>query len=96
MEISIGDYILTGGEIPSMAITDAITRLIPGVINDESLVSESFNDDLLDYPQYTRPASFRGMEVPEVLLSGHHENIKKYREEQRKKITKKNRSDLES
>ena len=96
MEISIGDYILTGGEIHSMAITDAITRLIPGVINDESLVSESFNDDLLDYPQYTRPASFRGMEVPEVLLSGHHENIKKYREEQRKKITKKNRSDLES
>jgi len=93
-EISIGDYVLTGGEIPAMAITDAITRLIPGVINNESLESESFTDDLLDYPQYTRPASFRGMNVPEILLSGHHENIKKYREEQRIKLTEKNRSDL--
>ena len=91
LEISIGDYVLTGGEIPSMAITDAITRLIPGVINDESLVSESFTDDLLDYPQYTRPANFRGMEVPEVLLSGHHENIKKYREQQREELTKKSK-----
>ena len=95
IEISIGDYVLTGGEIPSMVVTDAITRLIPGVINNESLISESFTDDLLDYPQYTRPASFRGMEVPEVLLSGHHENIKKYRENQRKELTTKNRSDLE-
>ena len=94
-EISIGDYVLTGGEIPSMAITDAITRLIPGVINEQSLISESFTDNLLDYPQYTRPANYRGMKVPEVLLSGHHENIKKYREEQRKKITSQNRSDLE-
>lgn len=93
-EVSIGDYVLTGGEIPAMAITDAIVRLIPGVINDESLVSESFTDDLLDYPQYTRPASFRGMDVPEVLLSGHHENIRKYREEQRIEITTKNRNDL--
>ena len=91
LEISIGDYVLTGGEIPSMAITDAITRLIPGVINDESLVSESFTDDLLDYPQYTRPANFRGLEVPEVLLSGHHENIKKYREQQREELTKKSK-----
>lgn len=93
-EVSIGDYVLTGGEIPSMAITDAVVRLIPNVINDESLVSESFTDGLLDYPQYTRPASFRGLDVPEVLLSGHHENIKKYREGQRKELTTKNRSDL--
>ena len=91
LEISIGDYVLTGGEIPAMAVTDTITRLIPGVINDESLVSESFNDEYLDYPQYTRPASFRGMDVPEVLLSGHHENIKKYREEQRRELTKNNK-----
>ena len=87
MELSIGDYVLTGGEIPSMAITDAVVRLIPGAINKESLVSESFTDDLLDYPQYTRPADFRGMKVPEVLLSGHHENIRKYREKQRKELT---------
>ena len=87
MELSIGDFILTGGEIPSMAITDAVVRLIPGAINKESLVSESFTDDLLDYPQYTRPADFRGMKVPEVLLSGHHENIRKYRENQRKELT---------
>ncbi len=87
MELSIGDYVLTGGEIPSMAITDAVVRLIPGAINKESLVSESFTDDLLDYPQYTRPADFRGMKVPEVLLSGHHENIRKYRENQRKELT---------
>ncbi len=87
MELSIGDYVLTGGEIPSMAITDAVVRLIPGVINKESLVSESFTDDLLDYPQYTRPAEFRGMKVPKVLLSGHHENIRKYRENQRKELT---------
>ena len=87
MELSIGDYVLTGGEIPSMAITDAVVRLIPGAINKESLVSESFTDDLLDYPQYTRPADFRGMKVPEVLLSGHHENIRRYRENQRKELT---------
>ena len=87
IEISIGDYILTGGEIPAMAITDSIVRLIPGVINKESLENESFNDDLLDYPVYTKPAEFRGMKVPEVLLSGHHANIKKYREEQRVELT---------
>ena len=75
IEISIGDYVLTGGEVPAMAITDAITRLIPGVITEESLDSESFNDNLLDYPNYTRPEVFRGMKVPEVLLSGHHKNI---------------------
>ncbi len=93
-EISIGDYVLTGGEIPAMAIADAVVRLIPGVINQESLISESFTDGLLDYPQYTRPANFRGMKVPDILLSGHHENIRKYRENQRKEITSKKRSDL--
>ncbi len=94
MELSIGDYVLTGGEVPAMAITDAVTRLIPGVITDESLDSESFNDGLLDYPNYTRPEEFRGLKVPDVLLSGHHENIKKYREEERIKRTKEVRSDL--
>ena len=89
--ITFASSVLTGGEIPAMAITDTITRLIPGVINNESLVSESFNDEYLDYPQYTRPASFRGMDVPEVLLSGHHENIKKYREEQRRELTRINK-----
>ena len=94
MELSIGDYVLTGGEIPAMAITDAITRLIPGVITKESLESESFNDGLLDYPNYTKPAEFRGMKVPEVLLSGHHKNIEKYRQEERIKRTEEIRNDL--
>lgn len=94
MELSIGDYVLTGGEVPSMVITDAITRLIPGVITSESLDSESFNDGLLDYPNYTRPEVFRGMRVPEVLLSGHHKNIEKYRQEEKIRLTKENRSDL--
>lgn len=94
MEISIGDYILTGGEIPAMAITDTVVRLIPGVINNESLDSESFNDNLLDYPVYTRPEVFRDMKVPEVLLSGHHANIEKYRKEEQLRITKERRKDL--
>ena len=94
IELSIGDYVLTGGEVPAMAITDAITRLIPGVITEESLDSESFNDNLLDYPNYTRPEVFRGMKVPEVLLSGHHKNIEKYRQEERIKRTKEYRKDL--
>lgn len=94
MEISIGDYILTGGEIPAMAITDTVVRLIPGVINNESLDSESFNDNLLDYPVYTRPEVFRNMKVPEVLLSGHHANIEKYRKEEQLRITKERRKDL--
>lgn len=94
MEISIGDYILTGGEIPAMAIADTIVRLIPGVINNESLDSESFNDNLLDYPVYTRPEVFRDMKVPEVLLSGHHANIEKYRKEEQLRITKERRKDL--
>jgi tRNA (guanine37-N1)-methyltransferase len=94
MELSIGDYVLTGGEVPAMAITDAVTRLIPGVITKESLDSESFNDGLLDYPNYTKPAEFRGMKVPDVLLSGHHKNIEKYRQEERIKRTEEIRSDL--
>ena len=94
MEMSIGDYVLTGGEVPSMVITDAITRLIPGVITSESLDSESFNDGLLDYPNYTRPEVFRGMRVPEVLLSGHHKNIEKYRQDEKIRLTRENRQDL--
>lgn len=94
MELSIGDYVLTGGEVPAMVVSDAITRLIPGVISEESLESESFNDGLLDYPNYTRPEEFRGMRVPEVLLSGHHKNIQKYRDEERIKRTREVRNDL--
>ena len=94
MEISIGGYVLTGGEIPSMVICDSITRLIPGVINIDSLNMESFNDGLLDYPVYTRPEVFRNMSVPQVLLSGHHANIDKYRSEERIRVTKEKRSDL--
>lgn len=94
MEVSIGNYVLTGGELPSMVMCDAITRLIPGVISAESLEIESFNDGLMDYPNYTRPEEFRGMRVPEVLLSGHHKNIEKYREEERIKRTKEIRKDL--
>ena len=94
MEVSIGDYVLTGGEVPSMVITDAVTRLIPGVITSASLDSESFNNGLLDYPNYTRPEEFRGMRVPEVLLSGHHKNIEKYRREEQIRLTNENRKDL--
>ena len=93
LELSVGDFILTGGEIPSMLITDCITRLIPGVINNQSLEDESFNNNLLDYPNYTRPYEFRKMKVPDVLISGHHENIKKYRHEEQLKITKEKRPD---
>ena len=94
MFISIGDFILTGGELPSMMISDAIIRLIPGVIDASSLESESFNNNLLDYPTYTKPREYRGMKVPEVLLNGNHQEIQKYREEEALKKTKANRSDL--
>ena len=94
LEISIGDYVLTGGEIPSMVLIDSITRLIPGVIEEESHIEDSFNNNLLDYPVYTKPVDFNGMKVPEVLLSGHHENIKKWRLEQSIKKTKERRPDL--
>ena len=93
-EISIGDFILTGGEIPAMAITDSIVRLIDGVITKESLDSESFNDNLLDYPVYTKPREYKGMEVPEVLLSGNHAEIAKWRCEERIRRTKEKRPDL--
>lgn len=94
IEISIGDYVLTGGEIPSMAITDSIVRLIPGVISEKSLLSESFNDNLLDYPNYTKPIEFRGMRVPDILLSGHHAKIDEYRYNEQVRLTKENRNDL--
>ena len=94
MFISIGDFILTGGELPSMIISDAIIRLIPGVIDSSSLESESFNNNMLDYPTYTKPREYRGMKVPEVLLNGNHQEIQKYREEEALKKTKANRSDL--
>ena len=92
--ISIGDFVLTGGELASMMISDAIIRLLPGVITSTSLDYESFNDNLLDYPVYTKPRDFRGMEVPEVLLSGDHKKINDYRDEMREKITREYRSDL--
>ena len=85
-EISIGDYVLTGGELAAMVITDAVCRYVPNVITKESLSEESFSGDTLEYPQYTRPRVFRGLEVPEVLLSGNHAEIKKWREQNSKKI----------
>ena len=94
IEVSIGDYVLTGGEIPAMVVADAVTRLIPGVISDESLVSESFTDGLLDYPVYTKPQVYRGMEVPDVLVSGNHKKIEEYRYSERVRVTKLNRPDL--
>ena len=93
-EISIGDYVLTGGEIPAMVLVDSVSRYIEGVLKDESIQEESFSNGLLEYPQYTRPETFLDKKVPDVLLSGHHENIKKWREEQSLKITKQNRPDL--
>ena len=94
IELSIGDYVLTGGEVPAMVVIDAITRLIPNVISAESLNTESFEDGLLDYPNYTRPEVFRGMKVPEVLLSGHHKNIEDYRQSERIKKTNEVRDDM--
>jgi tRNA (guanine37-N1)-methyltransferase len=94
-EVSIGDYILTGGELASMVIIDAVTRLLPGVLGDaESLKEESFNQSLLEAPQYTRPRVFRDMEVPEVLLSGNHAEIERWRQEQALKRTEERRPDL--
>lgn len=86
-EISIGDFILTGGELPAMMISDAVIRLLPGVITEESLESESFDDGFLDYPVYTKPRDFKGMKVPDVLLNGNHAEINKYREEERIRLT---------
>ena len=92
--ISIGDYILTGGELPSMVLVDSIVRLLPGVIDSESSINESFNNNLLDYPVYTKPRVFNGLEVPEVLLSGDHKKIAKYREDEQIRKTKELRPDL--
>lgn len=93
--VSIGDYVLTGGELPAMVMIDSISRLVPGVLhNDDSAGDESFENGLLEYPQYTRPPVFLDKEVPEILLSGHHENIRKWRHEQSVKRTKERRPDL--
>ena len=94
LEISIGDYILTGGEIPAMAITDSVVRLIDGVIRKDSYVDDSFTNNLLDYPTYTKPYDFRGMLVPDVLLSGNHKKIEDYRKSEQIKRTKERRPDL--
>jgi tRNA (guanine-N1)-methyltransferase len=95
MEISLGDFILTGGEMACIPIIDSICRLIPGVLNkNESFMEESFYDGLLEYPQYTRPEVFENQSVPEVLISGHHENIRKWRKQQSLKITEERRPDL--
>lgn len=95
MELSIGDYVLTGGEIPAMVLTDSIVRLIPGVINEESHLADSFNNEyLLDYPTYTKPRVYKGMKVPEVLLSGDHKKIEEYRKEESIKKTNERRPDL--
>ena len=93
-EISIGDYVLTGGELPAMVLVDAVSRYVDGVLSDGSTDEESFRNNLLEYPQYTRPEEFRGRKVPEVLISGHHENIKKWREQKSQEITKIKRPDL--
>lgn len=93
--LSIGDYVLTGGELPAMVMIDCISRLVPGVLNNqESAEEESFHDNLLEYPQYTRPENFRGLTVPSVLLSGHHKNIEAWRREQSIKRTLERRPDL--
>ena len=94
-ELSIGDYVLTNGGLPAMVVIDSVTRLIPGVLgDDESASDESFSHGLLEYPHYTRPAEFRGMKVPEVLMSGNHAEIEKWRREQAKVRTKERRPDL--
>lgn len=94
MEISIGDYVLTGGEIPAMVLIDSVTRLIDGVINKESYQNDSFYNGLLDYPQYTKPREYNGLKVPDVLLSGNHKEIEKYRIETALEKTRTRRCDL--
>ena len=93
-EISIGDYVLTGGEIPALTIVDAVSRLVKGVISDDSIVNESFMEGLLEYPQYTRPQVYDGHAVPDILLSGHHANIEKWKRREALKKTYKMRPDL--
>ena len=94
-EISIGDFVLTGGEMPACIVTDAVARLVDGVLSDaECYEKESISSGLLEYPQYTRPYEFHGVKVPDVLISGHHENIDKWREERSREITERSRPDL--
>ncbi len=93
-ELSIGDYVLTGGELPAMVVCDCVARYVDGVISGESLKDESFSAGLLEYPQYTRPAVYKGMPVPEVLLSGNHEKVDEWRREKSLELTRKNRPDL--
>jgi tRNA (guanine37-N1)-methyltransferase len=94
-QVSIGDYVLTGGELPAMVMMDTISRLVPGVLsNSDSAVSESFSDGLLEYPQYTRPEVWRGKSVPDILLSGHHGNVDRWRREQSISRTLEKRPDL--
>jgi len=92
--ISIGDYVLTGGEIPAMVLADAVARYVPGIIAEASLANESFTTNLLEHPQYTKPREFRGLEVPSVLFGGNHAEIEKWKKEEGLKITKKFRPDL--
>ena len=94
LELSIGDYVLTGGELASMVVADSVTRLIDGVITDTSLEDESFNNNLLDYPVYTKPRNFRGMKVPDVLLSADHKKIEEYRKKEQLRLTNEKRKDL--
>lgn len=93
-EISIGDYVLTGGELPALVLIDSVSRYIEGVLSKESITEESFTDNMLEYPQYTRPEVFHGVKVPEVLTSGNHQNIEKWRKEKSIEITKNRRPDL--
>ena len=95
MELSLGDYVLSGGEIPALAVVDAVTRLIPGVLgHEDSAAEESFSDGLLEYPQYTRPADFRGLKVPDILLSGNHGAVAQWRRQQAEERTRRKRPDL--
>jgi len=93
-QVSIGDYVLTGGELPAMVCIDAVSRLIPGVLSEGSEVIETFHDNLLEYPQYTRPEEWHGKKVPEVLLSGHHKNVETWQREKSIERTLKNRPEL--
>lgn len=93
-EISIGDYVLTGGELPALVIMDTISRFIPGVIDGDSFLNDSFKNNLLDYPSYTKPRDFRGYIVPDILLSGNHAKIKEYRDSERLRVTKEKRPDI--
>ena len=94
LELSIGDYVLTGGELPALVVIDTVIRLLPGAIEDASTVEESFSDGLLEYPQYTRPAVFRGMDVPSILTSGDHGAVARWRHEQSVQRTRRRRPDL--